>query len=562
MRLTWPTAFALFLVSVAGCEARREADLLEVTGIDPSQLAPGQLVRVRGSGFPPGRSALIRLEGVVYRPGQSPEPASVEIEGRAVSAEEIEARFTRDALGELGGRGTLHGRAVAMFEAAHERGRVIGVSEELQIDIVTGNIRDAPGELTRRRAANELSEQLGLVLAEESSEQAGLPLGWVTTGSTAERAGLIVGDRIVAAEEVLVHDLADVLPLPGADTISLRLAREGEAAPFVVVLPIEAGARAGIQTPTARIALASLGWVLLVLLFLAPTAGFADWLARRGTWERPRARGWRPLWRRHRSDVPIMTIGLAAIASLPVIDAAGLLDAKLEGLLLGALALRAGAAWLATSSEPTRARILAVAVAAGGVAGVGIALGALAALGGTSDLGALAGQPAAPWRWTLLTTPVAGPALGLVLLCCTCAPRPRARRGARAVAFAIDDLVLLAFAAAATATVLGGWGRDAPEGLERLVRAVVFTSITMGAWLFLRRARKKPGATVLWASVALAALVVGGAAAQIALEPPRVLVEGVARLMGGAAVLLALSAIVRLLAGKLRREAVPLARFA
>lgn len=562
MRLTWSISLALILALGTGCDTRREAELLDVTSVDPAQLAPGRTVRVRGSGFPPGRSARIRLEGMIHRPGRAPEPASVELEGSAVSAEEIEARFTAEAFEGLGGRGTLHGRVVAIFEAANDRGRVVGRSDELQIDIVPGSGRHAPGELGRRREASELVDRLGIHLEEEVPEVAGLRVSLVIERSTAERAGLVAGDRLVAAEGVLVHDLGDVLPQPGADTIALRLTRSGEAAPFAVVLPIEADARAGVHVRTARFALAALGWVLLILLFLAPTAGLADWLARRGTRRTARTGGWRALWRRHRADVPMVACGLALLGSLPALDAVGFFECKLEAVLLGALALRTGAAWLATSGETTRARLAASLVAVASVTGVGIALGALAALGGTSDLGALAEQPSEPWRWTLLTTPIAGPALGLVVLSCACSQPPAPRRGARALALAIDDVVLLAIAATVTAMVLGGWGRGSPEGAERLVRALAFTTFALGGWLFFRRSRRAPRLRALLVGAVLSVIVVVGTVAQIALEPPAVLVEGVARVIGGAATLLALSALFRVLGGRLRREPAPLARFA
>ncbi len=563
MRLTSTILWSLIVVGAMGCEAQREADLLEVSAVEPARISPERTLRVRGAGFPPGRDAILRFEGTMRRPGAAPTEVSVELTGRAVAAEQIEARFTPEALEQLGGRGTLHGRVIAIFEAAEGRGRVIGRSPELDLDIVSSTTERLHGQLVRRRAAAALLDDLGLSLADESPDAEGLPITLVQGGSIAEHAGLLAGDRLIAAEGVRAHDPSDVLPGPGLDTITLRLARPGEAAPFVVVLPTGVTASHDVSAKSVRAGLIALGWALLVLVLLAPSAGLADWIASAARVGTPttRTRGAAALWRRHRGDVPPAAVGLLGLASLPALDRTLALNIKLDALLLGLLALRVGAAWLGTASRPVRTRLLALVGAAASVLAVGVGLGAIAALGGTTDLSALSVQSAAPWEWTLLRTPVAVPALGLVGLGCAWRSRDE---GAPYLAKLIDDGVLLAIAATTVAILVGGWGSGTSQGPLRLARGLQFVTFSFGLWLFLRRARHLAQSlrVSLGLGAGLVTVVAVGTAALIALEPTPALVVGIARVVGGAAALLLVNALSRLASGRLQTRAKPLHRFA
>lgn len=541
------------MIFFSGCGAPLEAELLEVEAVSPERLAPSRSVRVRGEGFPPGRAATVRFEGEMRRPGHRPEPAVVEIPGRAVSSETIEARFTADAFETLGGRGTLEGRVVVVFAAADGRGLVVGRSDPLRLDISAASHRVGGDELAEHRRAVELVATLGLTLGEESPDEMGLTVETVAETSATGRAGVIAGDRLVEVEGIRAHHLGDVLPRPGSEGISLSFARQGEAAPYVVVVPVEVEGT-GVAMGTVKAVLVTLAWSLFVLLFLAPTAGLADWIARR-TRSNFGARSRRQRWRARARDLPLVAIGLTALAAIPALDHAGLLIWPLEALVLGALALRAGAAWLGASGRPARERVTRSLGAASSVLGVAIALGAMAALGGTTELGALGDQATVPWEWTLFTSPMAIPALFLVCLAGSAGPEPAS--GARAARL-IDDVVLLGVSAATTAVLLGGWGAEAADGSIRLARAGGYVLLSTGLWLFLRRARRVGGGVgpTLAAGSGLALVVLAGATASIVYEPAPVLSHAIAHAFAGAAAVLLLSALLRGLAGRVRRRVV------
>ncbi|MCA9609588.1 MAG: hypothetical protein KC619_28515 [Myxococcales bacterium] len=559
MRLLATILGCSIALSIAGCETRDDALLLEVTDVTPRQVTPGQRLRVEGSGFPPGREARLQLEGVMHRPGAEPARVRVELAGRAASSDRIEARFTRETLAALGGRGTLHGRVVALFDTPDGQRRVTGRSEELELDVHTGSADRLHEEIAHRRAGAQLAERLGLTLAEEAPEARGLPIAVVRESSSAARAGIIEGDRLLGAEGVQVHDPSDLVPIPGRDTIALRLARRGEAAPFEVRVPVESLEGAGVRPETIRATAIGLAWLLLFVVLFAPSAGIADWIAGVGRPRAPRL-SLRPsaLWLRHRRDVPVVALGVAALAGLPAVDRVVPVEVGLEVVLLAVFALRIVTAWLGAPDGSPRTRARALAGATASVLLLGIGLGAIAVLGGTTDVAALSRQPIEPWSWTLVRWPVAVPALGLVGLG---AAWPAA--GRHALARLVDDVVLFALAVLTVAVLLGGWGEGEAQGAARLLHGAGFSLLALGLWLWMRRARSAPRAprTVLLVGGALSLLVVGGTFLLLALEPPDVLTATIARVTAGAAAILLLGALLRALTS--RREPLgPLHRFA
>jgi hypothetical protein len=234
----------------------------------------------------------------------------------------------------------------------------------------------------------------------------------------------------------------------------------------------------------------------------------------------------------------------------------------LEAVVLGALALRVSSAWLAGAGRPRWRRALDLGHAAAGVIAVGVALAAVAALGGTTDLGGLQEQQgAAPWTWTLLRTPLGPLALGLVVLGGGTAPATVARgTGAQArVARALDDLVLVAFAAATATVLLGGWGPDDLRGAGRAAFALLHVALATLLWSWMRRGRRlgRPTRAGVAAALGLVVVVAVGTALRISWEPPPELERGLARVIGATAALLGVTAVARLLAGRVRSASEP-----
>lgn len=513
----------------------------------------------------------MRLEGTMHRPGRTPREVRVELSGRAISPERVEAAFTEPALSGLGGRGTLRGHARVLFATADRRGAVTGRSPPTTVDVTPSSTQRVSDAVADGRRAAALVDRLGLALDDEPSERSGLPIREVAEGSVAARAGLVEGDRLVEANGVRAHALADLLPPPGAERLALRIARRGEAAPFAVALPVHLD-RSGLAPETVRAAQLAVGWVLLVLLWLAPTAGVADWLGRRVRRSRrarveppgdaPRLGFVRRVLRRHGRGLGRLALAVTLFATIPVAHRAGLLRVPLEALVLAAFALRASSAWLAAHRRPTRQRLLDLAHASAGVLCLAVALTAVAALGGTTDLSALQEpQGAAPWTWTLLRTPLGPLALGVLLIGGGTAPEALARGDdpqAR-LARGLDDAVLAAVAAAAAAVLLGGWGPASATGAPRVAFALLYVICATLLFSWMRRGRRlgRPTRPGVVASALLALGLIAGVAAHIAWEPPAALERGLAQVVGGAALLLGATVLGRLLAGRVRARAEP-----
>lgn len=550
-----------------GCEPALEADLLAVHGVAPHRIEPGRTLTIEGAGFPAGRPARVRLEGSLHVPGAAPRSITLATSGRAVAADRIEARFDPRALDGVTERGTFRGRVTVLFRAAARGHEVIGRSDEQVLDVHPEHGDGVGEELARARRAAQLVDALGLVLGEEPPRDPGLPVEVVIAGSIAERAGLVSGDRVVELEGVRLHRLSDAIPPPGASRVSLRVERRGEPAPFHVTLPLTQGAD-GPGPETVVAALAALAWVLALLLLLAPSASLLDGLARRGRVS-VRALGAtriRKAWRSR--EIGRWVIGAACLAAWPVLARRGWLGIPLEALLLAALAFRVSAAWLAT--DPTEgfwSRALAVGHALATVLGLSVALGAVAAFGGTTDVSSLAAQQSVwPWTWTTLSTPIGPLALALAFAALSSAPPGLARGTHRAARWArdLDDVVVLGAAATTTAILLGGWhvGTEASE-LAHAAGGLSFFALAAVSCLWLRRARRlgRTRRGTLLGGVVLTALVAGATVLRITGEPLPALEIALARTFGVAAVAAIVLALVRLALGRVGERPEPLHPF-
>jgi hypothetical protein len=482
--------WALVLAVLGGCAPEREAELLSVRTVAPERIEPGHTLRVRGDGFPPGRPARIRLEGVAHRPGHAPRSVGAELRGRALSSDRIEASFTEEALEALGGRGTLRGRAIVLFDATPE-GAVVGRSPAIVLDVSPASTSRLNEELARTRAAIEAVTSLGLSLGEESPDETGLPIEAIEEGSPAARAGLVVGDRLIALDGVRLHELSDFVASPTEDRPQIEVAREGEAAPFAVRIAITR--HTAIAPRSLRGGQAALGWVLAVLLLVAPTASVLDRLA-----ERPGARAQgerRGLLRRARSfAAPILRalIGAAFFVAIALLAHAHLLRVPLETLALGVLAARTSAAYMAAQGS-VRARLRAACAAFALAVPAALAIGIVCASAGTTDLEALhARAGTTPWEWTALRSPAGPFVLALLVLGGAWrAPSGGAQRGdgiAARFAGLVDEIVALTLAAVGGIVLFGGWSCEIErDSLERVVGPVLFAVKALALWIAMRR---------------------------------------------------------------------------
>lgn len=557
---------ALLLALTVGCDERREAELLEITRVEPAVVEPGQTLVVEGRGFPPGRDVRVRIAGIAHRPGAEPTPVRVEVTGRARSSERIEVRLDAEPLRALGTRATVRGELTAVF-ASPVDGAVMGRARDFVIDVSPASTQGLSDALSRAREAGAAVHALGLTLDEEGPDAPGLPIVSVAEGSTAERAGLAPSDRVLELAGVRVHALSDVLPPPGASAIELRIARRGEAAPFSVVVPWVSEIQTGVDTVTLRSAEIALAWVLAILFLLAPSAGIVDALAQRGERERRTTHGgrwarWRALLSQVRGELAVHAAALALIAAVPALDHARPVDVPIGAMLLAMLAVRVGSAWLAVGEEGPRARLFAALHAFAGVAAIALAFGVIAALAGSGQLlGIASRQGDLPIDWTLVRTPLSPLAIGLAAYGAVHVPvgLARGRDPAARLARRLDDLVLLGVALSLAIVFLGGFRSEALDPAVRGVRTAAFVGLSWGMFAWLRRTRASAhttGANVAMACLAAVGLV-GAASLIVWSDPPAELLQSLGRVFGVALVALWAIVIARIAAGRPDPRAVP-----
>ncbi|MFK7990755.1 MAG: hypothetical protein AB8I08_32340 [Sandaracinaceae bacterium] len=534
------------LIAASACAAPSEAELFEVSEVGPARVEPGRVLFVRGMGFPAGRSAQLRVRGTMHAPGREPAEVDIELEGRAVSAERVEALFSQDTLTALGGRGSVHGRVSVRFRTAAQDGWVVGTSEPLVLDVAGSGALALRDEVVQTRRANAWLQQAGLELAERAPDETGLPVFHVRGESPAARAGLIPEDRIVALDGVTAYSLVDLVPAPGRNEVAVQARRRGEAAPFVVHLPLAVDDSRMSQETKWAIQL-GLGWLLFLLLWLAPSAGVADALGRRLQQRRERVtvKGW----------LPRIAVALATLVALPTLDHFGLLRVPVEGMLLAAFALRTCASWIGRDRGQALRQLMHAAL---GFAAAGAALLSATALGGTTDMAMLVHQQGAlPTEWTLLATPVGPLVLTSVLLgaCLVPASLRGEARGVGRVARTLDDGVLLVLAALAAALLLGGWGTSEASGPVRALGAAVYTALGLGLFVWMRRARTQvrptlaSGVATLLVTAAVACLTT----ARVAFVPPADLEPALSAVTSIAAMLFFATVLARVFSRRVQR---------
>jgi hypothetical protein len=467
---------------LAGCAPTpSDTELLELSGTERDWLEGAQPLVIQGQDFPVGRRAQVRLQGTFHRPGRAPRSLALLGEGEVRTLETLEVRFPSGALDRLG-EGTVDGRLHVRIRAARGWGAVTGRTPELRLDLRPERGPSLVQALEAERRGDALLEGWGIVVDDEEARGGGLRVAEVRSGSAAERAGLVEGDRLIEARGVRVHATRHLLPAPEATRMPLRFAREHEAAPIAVVLEVDPSTAEGDDRTRWAIGLGA-GWLLLVLLTLAPTARVLDVL-RPAPGATPASAPW---------------LALAFLASLAVAFAGDVLRPSVPSLVLAAVALRVACRFV--DDRPVGARLLCAARTSIASAPHLVATVAAASLAGSGAIDALAAAQGAP-SGILSALPFAiavpfGPLLpivgvvGLVL--------PRRARGAAGY---VDDLALIVLSHGLAVSCLGLGARGL---LPVLLRA------TVGFLLFLvvrRLQRPRPFRAVLGGL--LAAAVLGG----------------------------------------------------
>lgn len=268
------------LVGLAACQREVPPPLVEVTEIAPREIEVGDRLEIHGAGFPQGRTARVKLEGAVQKPGDDPRRGlTIEASGVVTAPDRVEILVRDPFVEAFCGRGdhashaSFHGVVeVAFFANDPSAPPIAGVLRDVSLDV-----RPASARASVLDARNKEGERLLAFLGVTTSKglARGLPIEKVDPGSLAERAGIQVGDVLVGADGVHVLDLGDVAPI-SARSIDLVVRRGDSGLEETKTLPIVEYAASRIPREYApALLIVGLAIAVLVLLVLPGPASLS-----------------------------------------------------------------------------------------------------------------------------------------------------------------------------------------------------------------------------------------------------------------------------------------------
>ncbi len=293
MRRSKALIFLIALATVlglAGCRRNDTPNLLELIDVVPRDVEVGDHIEVLGTRLPAGdaKSATVLFDGKLYRPGQGPdgEPAHIVVEGAKPASDKVSFAFTEALQAKFCGSGdeaahttftgavTVQLPAVGQAEAV--QGRVLGVT----IDFRPPSIRRVVME-KKSQLGHKALDHLGISVDEAGSPPGGgLKVGTVAPASAADKAGILAGDLLLAFDGITVMSVADVAPEHGARMAQLTVKR-GDKTPEMHQVSM-VGFDGGSLPNDILAAILILGAASIILLiFMAPTAGIITWVERR-----------------------------------------------------------------------------------------------------------------------------------------------------------------------------------------------------------------------------------------------------------------------------------------
>ena len=428
---------------------------MNVDGVASTRLREGDLLELRGDAFPEGRAAEVTLRGEVSRAGE-PRAHHFELSlpGRSVSTHAVSVDVTRPVERAFSGstspsHATFHGSIEVSFAPRVARTPpVTGVLPDVTLDFLPAEGDSATFEARREEGA-KFAEFIGVLLADDRAVPT---VSGVMPGSAAERAGVVLGDRLRELAGVHVLGVDDLVPPPRARSAELVVERDDRAdgrrlivdvTGFRPLLPRDLGAGAAL-----------IASALALLFLLASPFGRAlsfiehrllERLRSRDTVLKPPLAGARRPPSRAARLVQLLPMGIGSYAVFVVTNAVVAATALgvpivareidlpiLVVLSFTALALASfvfGAPGERGIWARTRRALLVLVQALpalGALACLGLAVGSYG-----SDALALA-QGAAPWEWLAFKSPLLLAAASLLVLSLV----PEVSRG-RSIALAL-----------------------------------------------------------------------------------------------------------------------------
>jgi hypothetical protein len=270
-RIGITSLIAWFAFVGLACKTENPVELLQVSSAAIQEFESTPYLRLFGSGFPLERECRVTLDGQIRRPGDSRQRLQMGLAGKAVSAEQIEVRFSSVDLKELGETGIFEGRIKAAFPSRDGQAEVTGTLPRASLDFSQVTTLSWKEKRVRWDQARSLATRIGIDSIDEQDHEPGLVIKNIVSGSPAEGAGLKKGDVISGHGPAVVRSLYDLLPEPGSSEMQLRVARLGEAEPLIVRIPLNELSASQLDTTQMQLVFL-LVFALLCLVFFSPAA--------------------------------------------------------------------------------------------------------------------------------------------------------------------------------------------------------------------------------------------------------------------------------------------------
>ncbi len=261
----------LLLAAFAGlpsCAPGRAPELVEVREVGPHSVERGTRLELEGAGFPERRAARVAFVGEVFRPGEAPRQVTIRATAHADSRSQLALGVGPELLGRFldgAAHATFRGEVVVGFSArSQEAPALSGKLDRVVLDFFGDQATRHGAELRASEEGKAFSEFLGLRLSEtfEVTE--------VRSGGEGERAGLLVGDRVVAVDGVRVDTLGDLSPRPDGRESELVVRRPGVGE---FARPIDRGGFRPLRLADLAQGVALVGAALVLLVLLVGTRG-------------------------------------------------------------------------------------------------------------------------------------------------------------------------------------------------------------------------------------------------------------------------------------------------
>ena len=295
-------------VSLGCSDLSAHPDLVQMTGVSPQVVEPGDMIQISGHGFPEGATARISFSGDVTRSGQVPKPG-VEVVVRTHDTvkdtitlavnEELETAFCGN--GDAAAHAIFRGQINVAFAASkNTMAPVSGSLKGVTLEVLP-RIRSVQSDNERRRLAQQALTFLGISLVDGGQADC------CTVAATEGRAllaGIKPGDRLLDFDGIPVRSPLDLVPAGRNRTSSLSITHDDSEHPVVRTVDVQ-GFRWTVPSelaPTFAVMLLMLGFMLG---FASPIRKWclfvSSSLANRLKRHQSKVKGGLPVW--HRSDL-------------------------------------------------------------------------------------------------------------------------------------------------------------------------------------------------------------------------------------------------------------------